>query len=154
MELIDEVDDCEFPPCSNGNGGDQSNVPGGNIVGDVSDNDGGSPSTYSINLSARSSGIDGADENGDEDDAPWFDHVKANFQGTDLKRCFKSSGVPPEDGTECERFRKTCFFGTQDCGATIGWMPTTRCFCDDAEGSQTWSCSDQACPASLESPFY
>lgn len=75
-------------------------VPNGSIPGDVSDsspNDFAPAAIYTVSL-GRSGGVDDNDEIEDDEDAPWFDHVKANFEGTDLDRCFERHGVPPEDG--------------------------------------------------------
>ena len=86
----------------------------------------------------------------------WYDRIEAEFTGANLKRCTKRNpnGIKPApaSGESCSAAAKTCFFGTQECD--IGeLMPMTRCFCDGSEGTQMWSCSDQACPASLDTPF-
>lgn len=98
----------------------------------------------------------GRSAGGTRDDQSWYDQVEGRFAGTNLKRCFKRHGVAPVDGSDCAETPKTCFFGTQDCDASVGGIssaPTTHCFCDGADGNQKWICSDQACPPSPDSLF-
>ena len=74
----------------------------------------------------------------------WWDRISTEFDGINLQKCTKKSEAP-DNGSRCSR-AKTCFFGTQDCDG-IGAHPETKCFCDGKDGSRTWQCKVETCPA-------
>ena len=69
----------------------------------------------------------------------WWDRIKANYNGTDLKSCKRRKNLPPIDGNECSK-KKTCYFGNQKCSTAY---PDTVCTCNH---DKVWSCSQVFCP--------
>lgn len=75
----------------------------------------------------------------------WWKSVSAG--NDNVKRCSKRMN-PPEHGSSCGPKNKTCFFGTQSCGAD-DFQPVTKCNCNGQDGTRgSWSCEDVACSSS------
>lgn len=78
---------------------------------------------------------------------PWYDVLQDTFEGENLKRCFKRQ-FPPTEGAVCAKTPKTCFFGSQDCGAA-GSSPEVGCHCNGTFTDKgRWSCVAVICPGS------